>query len=88
MMITIDHGHVNVPSHTWIVIMVLDDGDNDLNRVTPQRASLPSICRMIIQSVAQTTGNPTVPASIASKHEQDWIYSLMSPRQFKLPLRV
>jgi endonuclease G len=31
---TIDHGHVTVPSHTWKVIMVLDNGDNDLNRVT------------------------------------------------------
>jgi endonuclease G, mitochondrial len=31
---TIDHGHVNVPSRTWKVIMVLDEGDNDLKRVT------------------------------------------------------
>jgi endonuclease G len=31
---TIDNGHVTVPSHTWKVIMVLDDGENDLNRVT------------------------------------------------------
>jgi endonuclease G len=31
---TIDNDHVTVPSHTWKVIMVLDTGDNDLNRVT------------------------------------------------------
>ncbi len=31
---TIDNGHVTVPSHTWKVIMVLDTGENDLNRVT------------------------------------------------------
>jgi len=30
---TIDNGHVTVPSHTWKVIMVLDTGENDLNRV-------------------------------------------------------
>jgi endonuclease G len=31
---TIDKGHVTVPSHTWKVIMVLDTGQDDLNRVT------------------------------------------------------
>jgi endonuclease G len=31
---TIDNDHVTIPSHTWKVIMVLDTGDNDLNRVT------------------------------------------------------
>jgi endonuclease G len=31
---TIDNGHVTVPSHTWKVIMVLDTGENNLNRVT------------------------------------------------------
>jgi endonuclease G len=31
---TIDDGHVTIPSHTWKVIMVLESGDNDLNRVT------------------------------------------------------
>ena len=31
---TIDAGHVNVPSHTWKIIVVLDDGTNDLSRVT------------------------------------------------------
>jgi endonuclease G len=31
---TIDNDHVTIPSHTWKVIMVLDTGENDLNRVT------------------------------------------------------
>lgn len=31
---TIDNGHVTVPVITWKVIMALDTGDNDLNRVT------------------------------------------------------
>ena len=31
---TIDNGHITVPSHTWKVILVLDNGDNDLSRVT------------------------------------------------------
>lgn len=31
---TIDNGHVTVPAHTWKVIMVLDSGENDLNRIT------------------------------------------------------
>jgi endonuclease G len=31
---TIDKGHVTIPFHTWKVIMVLDNGENDLNRVT------------------------------------------------------
>ncbi|MCL4549740.1 MAG: DNA/RNA non-specific endonuclease [Bacteroidetes bacterium] len=31
---TIDAGHVNVPSRTWKIIVVLDDGTNDLSRVT------------------------------------------------------
>jgi endonuclease G len=31
---TIDNDHVTIPSHTWKVIMVLDDGDNDLKRVS------------------------------------------------------
>jgi endonuclease G len=31
---TIDNDHVTIPSHTWKVIMVLDSGENDLNRVT------------------------------------------------------
>ncbi|MGD1045075.1 MAG: DNA/RNA non-specific endonuclease [Bacteroidota bacterium] len=31
---TIDYGHVTVPLHTWKVILVLDNGDNDLSRVT------------------------------------------------------
>lgn len=30
---TIDAGHVSVPSHTWKVIVVLDEGANDLSRV-------------------------------------------------------
>lgn len=30
----IDNGHVNVPSHTWKVVVVLDSGENDLNRVS------------------------------------------------------
>jgi endonuclease G len=29
----IDNFHVTVPSHTWKVILVLDNGENDLNRV-------------------------------------------------------
>jgi endonuclease G len=28
---TIDNGHITVPSHTWKVILVLDNGDNDLS---------------------------------------------------------
>jgi len=31
---TIDKGQVTVPSHTWKVIMILDNGENDLSRVT------------------------------------------------------
>jgi endonuclease G len=31
---TIDNGHITIPSHTWKVVMVLDNGDNDLSRVT------------------------------------------------------
>ena len=31
---TIDNGHVTIPYHTWKVIMVLDNGDDDLSRVT------------------------------------------------------
>jgi endonuclease G len=31
---TIDNGHITVPSHTWKVFLVLDNGDNDLSRVT------------------------------------------------------
>jgi endonuclease G len=31
---TIDNSHITIPSHTWKVIMVLDTGENDLNRVT------------------------------------------------------
>jgi endonuclease G, mitochondrial len=31
---TIDHGHVTVPLHTWKVILVLENGTNDLERVT------------------------------------------------------
>jgi len=31
---TIDNGYITVPSHTWKVILVLDNGDNDLSRVT------------------------------------------------------
>jgi len=30
----VDNGHVTIPAHTWKVIMVLDTGENDLNRVT------------------------------------------------------
>jgi endonuclease G, mitochondrial len=31
---TIDNGHVTIPFHTWKVIMVLENGDNDLSRVS------------------------------------------------------
>ena len=31
---TIDKGHVTIPFHTWKVIMVVDNGENDLSRVT------------------------------------------------------
>lgn len=31
---TIDNGRITIPTNTWKVIIVLDAGDNDLNRVT------------------------------------------------------
>ncbi|MEW6060415.1 MAG: DNA/RNA non-specific endonuclease [Bacteroidota bacterium] len=31
---TIDNGHVNVPTRTWKVVVVLPEGNNDLSRVT------------------------------------------------------
>jgi endonuclease G, mitochondrial len=31
---TINNGHVNVPTYTWKVVVVLTSGDNDLGRVT------------------------------------------------------
>lgn len=31
---TIDSGRVNIPSRTWKIVVVLDEGDNDLNRVS------------------------------------------------------
>ena len=63
---TIDNGHVTVPSHTWKVIMVLDTGENDLNRVTTTTRLLQWICRIaMIRSVEQTTGKIIVFVSIA-----------------------
>jgi endonuclease G len=31
---TINNGHVNVPTYTWKVIVVIPNGDNDLSRVS------------------------------------------------------
>ncbi len=31
---TVDNGHVNVPAYTWKIAVVLDNGSNDLSRVT------------------------------------------------------
>ena len=46
---TIDNGRVNVPSNTWKVILVLPNGNNDLNRIT-------STTRVITVNMPNTNG--------------------------------
>lgn len=46
---TIDNGRVNVPSNTWKVIVVLPNGNNDLNRIT-------STTRVITVNMPNTNG--------------------------------